>query len=195
MSALLQNCLESRDHRLVLWWYGRSLDTRRKRRLRRRRGGGKRRGGRREVEGGRWKEGGGRREVEGARWKEGGGRREVEGGRWKEGGGRREVEGGRKEMENERRKREVEGERGKGGGGGGERERGEKGGRWRGYRGSRVAVHMTTLRLTYVNEQGNTTNLNVSIKQRAAQVGLEPTTYCLLGRCSTTKLPRYSRRQ
>ena len=24
----------------------------------------------------------------------------------------------------------------------------------------------------------------------AAQVGLEPTTYCLLGRCSTAKLPR-----
>ena len=42
--------------------------------------------------------------------------------------------------------------------------------------------------------QGNTTNLNISFsieyEERAAQVGLEPTTYCLLGRCSTTKLPR-----
>ena len=43
--------------------------------------------------------------------------------------------------------------------------------------------------------QGNTTtNLNISFsienEKRAAQVGLEPTTHCLLGRCSTTELPR-----
>ena len=44
------------------------------------------------------------------------------------------------------------------------------------------------------SKQGNTTNMNISFsienEKRAAQVGLEPTTYCLLGRCSTTKLPR-----
>ena len=44
------------------------------------------------------------------------------------------------------------------------------------------------------SKQGNTTNLNISFsienEKRAAQVGLEPTTYCILSRCSTTKLPR-----
>ena len=44
----------------------------------------------------------------------------------------------------------------------------------------------------YIN--GNTTSLNNSFskenEKRAAQVGLESTTYCLLGRCSTTKLLR-----
>ena len=44
------------------------------------------------------------------------------------------------------------------------------------------------------SKQGNTTNMNISFsienEKRAAQVGLEPTTYCMLGRCSTTKLPR-----
>ena len=47
---------------------------------------------------------------------------------------------------------------------------------------------------TYINTQGNTTNLNNSSfldkEKRAAQVGLEPTTHCLLGRCSTSELPR-----
>ena len=51
---------------------------------------------------------------------------------------------------------------------------------------------MKTLRPTYINKQGNTTNLNNSFsienEKRAAQVGLEPTTHCLLGRCSTTEL-------
>ena len=40
------------------------------------------------------------------------------------------------------------------------------------------------------SKQGNTTNLNISFsmenEKRAAQVGLEPTTYCLLGKCSTS---------
>ena len=53
--------------------------------------------------------------------------------------------------------------------------------------------YMKTLRPTQ-NKQGNTTNLNNSFftekEKRTAQVGLKPTTYCLLGRCSTTKLPR-----
>ena len=44
------------------------------------------------------------------------------------------------------------------------------------------------------SKQGNTTNMNISFsienEKRAAQVGLEPTTYCLLRRCSTTKLLR-----
>ena len=44
------------------------------------------------------------------------------------------------------------------------------------------------------SKQGNTTNMNISFsienEKRSAQVGLEPTTYCLLGRCSTTKLLR-----
>ena len=39
------------------------------------------------------------------------------------------------------------------------------------------------------SKQGNTNNLNIFFsmenEKRAAQVGLEPTTYCLLGRCST----------
>ena len=46
----------------------------------------------------------------------------------------------------------------------------------------------------YKSKQGNTTNLNNSFsienEKRAAQVRLEPTTYCLLGRRSTIKLPR-----
>ena len=44
------------------------------------------------------------------------------------------------------------------------------------------------------SKQGNTTNMNISFsienEKRAAQVEFEPTTYCLLDRCSTTKLPR-----
>ena len=42
------------------------------------------------------------------------------------------------------------------------------------------------------SKQGNTTKLNISFpnEKTAAQVGLEPTTHCLLGRCSTTELPR-----
>ena len=48
---------------------------------------------------------------------------------------------------------------------------------------------MKTLRSIYVNKnKANTTNLNNSFftekEKRAAQVGFEPTTYCLLGRCS-----------
>ena len=39
------------------------------------------------------------------------------------------------------------------------------------------------------SKQGDTTNLNISFsmenEKKAAQVGLEPTTYCLRGRCST----------
>ena len=39
------------------------------------------------------------------------------------------------------------------------------------------------------SNQGNTTNVNISFsmenEKRAAQVGFEPTTYCLRGRCST----------
>ena len=39
------------------------------------------------------------------------------------------------------------------------------------------------------SKQGNTTNLNISFsmenEKRAAQVGFEPTAYCLRGRCST----------
>ena len=39
------------------------------------------------------------------------------------------------------------------------------------------------------SKQGNTTNMNISFsmenEKRAAQVGLEPTTHCLRGRCST----------
>ena len=46
----------------------------------------------------------------------------------------------------------------------------------------------------YKSKQGNTTTLNISFsienEKRATQVGLEPMTYCLLGRCSTTELPR-----
>ena len=48
--------------------------------------------------------------------------------------------------------------------------------------------------LDLINKQGNTTNLNNSFftenEKRAAQVGLESTTYCLLGRCSSSKLQR-----
>ena len=44
------------------------------------------------------------------------------------------------------------------------------------------------------SKQGNTTNLNIFFsienEKRAARVGFKPTTYCLLGRCSTTELPR-----
>ena len=54
--------------------------------------------------------------------------------------------------------------------------------------------YMKYLRPIYINQQENTTNLNNSFSiendKRAAQVELEPTAYCLLGRCSTTKLPR-----
>ena len=50
-----------------------------------------------------------------------------------------------------------------------------------------VPTNMGTVR--HKSRQGNTTNLNVSFsmenEKRAAQVGLEPTAYCLRGRCST----------
>ena len=56
-----------------------------------------------------------------------------------------------------------------------------------------IYIHEKILDL-HKSKQGNTTNLNNSFsmenEKRAAQVGLEPTTYCLLGRCSTTKLLR-----
>ena len=57
-----------------------------------------------------------------------------------------------------------------------------------------VTYHVHTWKLLdlHKSKQGNTTNQSNSLfkEKRAAQVGLEPTTYCLLGRCSTTELPR-----
>ena len=56
-----------------------------------------------------------------------------------------------------------------------------------------IYIYMELLDV-HKSNQGNTTNLNISFsieneeKKRAAQV--EPTTYCLLGRCSTTELLR-----
>ena len=58
----------------------------------------------------------------------------------------------------------------------------------------RIRIHVNAPLDLHKWKQGNPTNLNNSFsienEKRAAQVGLEPTTYCLLGRCSTTKLPR-----
>ena len=55
------------------------------------------------------------------------------------------------------------------------------------YMSSGSTMYMGTVRPK--SRQGNTTNLNISFstenEKRAAQVGLEPTTYCLRGRCST----------
>ena len=53
-----------------------------------------------------------------------------------------------------------------------------------------IYIHEKILDL-HKSKQGNITNLNNSFSMEnekiAAQVGLEPMTYCLLGRCSTTK--------
>ena len=69
----------------------------------------------------------------------------------------------------------------------GAREGGREGGRKRG-RQRREEENTWKLLDLHKSKQGNTTNLNISSsvekEKRAAQVGLEPTTYCLLGRCS-----------
>ena len=43
--------------------------------------------------------------------------------------------------------------------------------------------------LSVKEKQGHRLSLK-SLGKRAAQAGLEPATHCLLGRCSTTELPR-----
>ena len=42
--------------------------------------------------------------------------------------------------------------------------------------------------LSFKEKQGNRPEHLNSLEKRVAQVGLEPTTHCLLGRCSTTEL-------
>ena len=60
---------------------------------------------------------------------------------------------------------------------------------------------METIRPTYIHKskQGNTTNLKIYFsmenEKRAAQVGFQPTIYCLLDKCSTTKLHVHVPRQ
>ena len=44
--------------------------------------------------------------------------------------------------------------------------------------------------LSFREKQGNRPEQFSSLEKRAAQVGLEPATLYLLGRCSTTELPR-----
>ena len=57
-----------------------------------------------------------------------------------------------------------------------------------------VYINARKLLDLHKSKQGNTTNLNIYFslenEKISAQVGLKPMTYCLLGRCSTTELPR-----